>query len=126
MIVVAIIALLAAFAVPGFIRARKRSQATVVFNDARVLESAKNSLAIENGLSGQTEVDASAIALYLKEGSRLKASAELGEALDVIGNPYKITTVDQPIKISPATVDNFSDVIDNPSDYWGEFYSPQN
>ena len=34
MIVVAIIALLAAIAVPGFLRSRKRSQATAILNDA--------------------------------------------------------------------------------------------
>ena len=36
MIVVAIIALLAAIAVPGFLRARKRSQASRVVNDLRL------------------------------------------------------------------------------------------
>ncbi len=35
MIVVAIIALLAAIAVPGFLRARKRSQASRILNDLR-------------------------------------------------------------------------------------------
>ncbi len=36
MIVVAIIALLAAIAVPGFLRARKRSQASRVLNDLQI------------------------------------------------------------------------------------------
>jgi len=40
MIVVAIIALLAAIAVPGFLRARKRSQATRILNDLRMIDSA--------------------------------------------------------------------------------------
>src|SRR6266436_344506 len=39
MIVVAIIALLAAIAVPGFLRARKRSQATRILNDLRMIDS---------------------------------------------------------------------------------------
>ncbi len=38
MIVVAIIALLAAIAVPGFLRARKRSQASRILNDLRMIE----------------------------------------------------------------------------------------
>jgi len=37
MIVVAIIALLAAIAVPGFLRARKRSQASRILNDLRTV-----------------------------------------------------------------------------------------
>ena len=48
MIVVAIIALLAAIAVPGFLRARKRSQASRVINDLRLIDSAVDQYAIEN------------------------------------------------------------------------------
>ena len=48
MIVVAIIALLAAIAVPGFMRARKRSQASRILNDLRIIDSAIDQYAIEN------------------------------------------------------------------------------
>ena len=48
MIVVAIIALLAAIAVPGFLRARKRSQASRIINDLRLIDSAVDQYAIEN------------------------------------------------------------------------------
>ena len=41
MIVVAIIALLAAIAVPGFLRARKRSQAVRVLEDLRLIDHAR-------------------------------------------------------------------------------------
>ena len=47
MIVVAIIALLAAIAVPGFLRARKRSQAAKILNDLRLIDSAVDQYAIE-------------------------------------------------------------------------------
>ena len=47
MIVVAIIALLAAIAVPNFLRARKRSQATRMLEDLRVIDSAIDQYAIE-------------------------------------------------------------------------------
>jgi len=40
MIVLAFIALLAASAVPGFLRARKRSQASLILNDLRKIDSA--------------------------------------------------------------------------------------
>ncbi len=48
MIVVAIIALLAAIAVPGFLRARKRSQASRILNDLRLIDAAVDQYAIEN------------------------------------------------------------------------------
>src|ERR1700726_5252348 len=47
MIVVAIIALLAAIAVPGFLRARKRSQASRILNDLRMIDSACDQYAVE-------------------------------------------------------------------------------
>ena len=53
MIVVAIIALLAAIAVPGFLRARKRSQASKILNDLRLIDAAVDQYAIEtNKASG--------------------------------------------------------------------------
>lgn len=49
MIVVAIIALLAAIAVPGFLRARQRSQNTKFINALRVATDAVTLYAVENG-----------------------------------------------------------------------------
>ena len=49
MIVSAIIALLAAaIAVPGFLRARKRSQASQIVNDLRLIGAAVDQYAVEN------------------------------------------------------------------------------
>jgi competence protein ComGC len=49
MIVVATIALLAAMALPGFLRARKRSLAVRIRNDLRLIDSAVEQYAIESG-----------------------------------------------------------------------------
>ncbi len=49
MIVVAIIALLTAIAVPGFLRARKRSHASKILHDLRMIDAAVGQYAIENG-----------------------------------------------------------------------------
>jgi prepilin-type N-terminal cleavage/methylation domain-containing protein len=49
MVVVAIIALLAAIAVPGFLRARKRSQASKILNDLRLIDAAVDQYAVETG-----------------------------------------------------------------------------
>jgi len=57
MIVVAIIALLAAIAVPNFLRARKRSQATRILEDLRMIDSACDQYAIEtNKVTGNHPV----------------------------------------------------------------------
>src|SRR5712672_3355807 len=56
MIVVAIIALLAAIAVPNFLRARKRSQATRILEDLRIIDSAIDQYAIETNKAGGADV----------------------------------------------------------------------
>ena len=55
MIVGPIIALLAAIAVPGFMRARKRSQASRILNDLRLIDSAVDQYAIENNKKATTQ-----------------------------------------------------------------------
>src|SRR5205809_4813239 len=71
MIVVAIIALLAAIAVPNFLRARKRSQATRILEDLRIIDSACDQYAIENNKSSGDTVVWADIQKYLKNGSVL-------------------------------------------------------
>ncbi len=69
MIVVAIIALLAAIAVPGFLRARKRSQATRILNDLRMIDAAVDQYAIETNRTSGAAVPFSDWKVYLKKGS---------------------------------------------------------
>src|SRR5882757_3513657 len=84
MIVVAIIALLAAIAVPNFLRARKRSQATRILEDLRMIDSAIDQYAIENNKIGGATVSWGQIQLYLKNGSALYNSS----GNDMLGNAY--------------------------------------
>jgi prepilin-type N-terminal cleavage/methylation domain-containing protein len=51
MIVVAIIGLLAAIAIPNFVKARSTSQANACINNLRQLQAAVDQMAIERGLS---------------------------------------------------------------------------
>ena len=69
MIVVAIIALLAAIAVPGFLRARKRSQASRVVNDLRLIDSAVDQYAIENNKATGATVNTLDWEAYMKKNS---------------------------------------------------------
>ncbi len=122
MIVVAIIALLAAIAVPGFLRSRKRSQATNVLNDARVLDGALNQYAIENNRSGGVAVVAKMFYPYLKDGSRLYLLSQAGSPItDSVGQSFIYSnSIDGGVKVSSATTNNFSDVIDGTA-FWAGF-----
>ncbi len=122
MIVVAIIALLAAIAVPGFLRSRKRSQATAILNDARIIDGAIDQYAIENNKIGSASVTASALKGFFKPNSRLYIAAGQGTLSDILGNTYTTTTFDGGVKVATATTANFSDVIDTGSSFWGAYY----
>src|SRR5437016_10693137 len=76
MIVVAIIALLAAIAVPGFLRARKRSQASKILNDLRMIDGAVDQYAIETGRTSGASVTVVDWTNYLKKGTLLYNSGK--------------------------------------------------
>lgn len=113
MIVVAIVALLAAIAVPGFMRARKRAQATQVINDLRMIASAVDQYAVEYSKMAGTPVDTPDWTAYMKKGTPLYSTAS-----DVFGQPYGLQTVDQEPKVPSATWNALSDVADT------AFFSP--
>ena len=65
MIVVAIIGLLAAIAIPNFVRARTTAQTNACINNLRQIDAAKDQAALENGLADGDPVDP---APYIKSG----------------------------------------------------------
>jgi prepilin-type N-terminal cleavage/methylation domain-containing protein len=69
MIVVAIIGLLAALAIPGFVKARKQSQGRKCINDARQLDAAIDQWALEKGKKDNDAIDTAQAASYLKTGT---------------------------------------------------------
>jgi prepilin-type N-terminal cleavage/methylation domain-containing protein len=115
MIVVAIIALLAAIAVPGFLRARKKSQATRILNDLRSIDSAVDQYAIENNKSSGFQVNVPDWSKYLKVGSLLYISGQ-----DILGHDYSAVNVDSLPIVPSASKTALSDVTDN------AFWSPYN
>lgn len=115
MIVVAIIALLAAIAVPGFLRARKRSQASKVLNDLRLIDSAVDQYAIEYAKKTGDVINTADWTNYLKKDTALYATAQ-----DLFGNDYGPQTVDSMPKVPSATKTSLSDVTDD------AFWSPYN
>ncbi len=70
MIVVAIIGLLAAIAIPNFVKARATSQANACINNLRQLDAAANQYALEKGqTSGATFTLGTALTPYIKLNS---------------------------------------------------------
>jgi prepilin-type N-terminal cleavage/methylation domain-containing protein len=115
MIVVAIIALLASIAVPGFLRARKRSQASRILNDLRLIDAAVDQYAIENNKASSSGVLVKDWTNYLKSGSSLYTTG-----LDILGDPYGVQTVDIIPKVPANTFKALSDVA--PSTFWQPYY----
>ena len=68
MIVVAIIGLLAAIAIPNFVKARNTSQANACINNMRQIDSGIQQWALENGKSDSAGATSTDVALYVKGG----------------------------------------------------------
>ena len=105
MIVVAIIALLAAIAVPGFLRARKRSQASRILNDLRMIDAAVDQYAIETNRSTGNTVNVADWTNYLKKGSSLYNTGS-----SLLGSAYGAQTVDSIPKVPTNDYNVLSDV----------------
>jgi prepilin-type N-terminal cleavage/methylation domain-containing protein len=114
MIVVAIIALLAAIAVPGFLRARKRSQASKILNDLRLIDAAVDQYAIETSKSTGSSVVVSDWTNYLKKDTALYATGN-----DLFGNPYGDQIVDSLPKVPANAWTALSDVAD--TSFWSPY-----
>ncbi len=114
MIVVAIIALLAAIAVPGFLRARKRAQASRILNDLRLIDSAVDQYAIETNKTTGTTVAVSDWTNYLKKNSTLWNTGK-----DLFGDTYGAQTVDSLPKVPASAWTSLSDVA--PDDFWSPY-----
>lgn len=114
MIVVAIIATLAAIAVPGFLRARKRSQASRVLNDLRIIDNACDMYAIETNKKANDPINTADWTNYLKKGTNLYLTGR-----DILGNSYGAQVVDDIPAVPNATKTALSDVTD--VSYWSPY-----
>jgi prepilin-type N-terminal cleavage/methylation domain-containing protein len=88
MIVVAIIGLLAAIAIPNFVKARTTSQQNACINNLRQMDGAIQQYALENKLAAGSGVSLTAIQPYIK-----LTSANALPACPA-GGSYNVTTVD--------------------------------
>ena len=113
MIVVSIIFLLAAIAIPNFLRARKRSQATRILEDLAQLDHAVDQYAIETSKQTGFNPTIDDLKNYIKTGTVLHTTGT-----DLFGNAYGPFTVDSVVKVPNAAFDALSDVADD------TFWSP--
>jgi len=84
MIVVAIIGLLAALAVPGFMKARMQSQGRRILNDCRQQDAAIDQWALETGQIDGNTVNTTGAETYLKT---------TWKTLDLLNNSFTLNTV---------------------------------
>src|SRR5438094_316259 len=105
MIVVVIIALLAAIALSGFLRARKRSQASRILNDLRMIDAAVDQYALETNRSTNFVVGTTDWTNYLKKGSML-----FNTGTSLLGPAYGAQTVDTIPQVPTADYAVLSDV----------------
>jgi prepilin-type N-terminal cleavage/methylation domain-containing protein len=111
MIVVAVIVILAAIAVPSFLRARKRSQASLVKNDLRLIDSAIAQYAVDTNKQSGDPVEVDDWIDYVKESSNLYDTGQ-----DILGHDYGDQIVNNLPTVPASTWDTLSDVAD--SAFW--------
>jgi prepilin-type N-terminal cleavage/methylation domain-containing protein len=84
MIVVAIIGLLAALAIPGFVKARKQSQGRRIMNDCRQMDAAIDQWALETGQTDGATISTTGAQTYLKTAWK---------TTDLLNNTFNLTVV---------------------------------
>ena len=114
LIVVGVIAVLAALAVPAFYRARQRAVAAQVRNELRLIDAAVDQYAIDTGKKSGTTVEVTDWTNYFRSGTRLYTTGE-----DPLGNDYGPQIVDEPPFVPIETYYELGSVVDD--DFWEPF-----
>lgn len=123
MIVVAIIAMLAAAAVPNYMRVRKRSQATMTLETLRVIDEAIDQYALETNKSTGSLVAWADLVPYIKQGNPLRVAMASGNVNDNFGHAIVLTPIDTPLQVPTQTVVDTDNVIADPVAFWGAYYT---
>jgi len=91
MIVVAVIGLLLALAIPHFVKARSTSQLGIIYNNLRAIESAKDQWALDYKKGTGEATDLPALSDYLKGGTVKRVVNEV-YASNLVGSPAYATS----------------------------------
>ncbi len=103
MIVVAIIGLLAAIAIPNFVQARTSARKSACINNLRLIESAKEQYALDNNKTTGDAVTAANIDAYLKGTTAVVSCPD--DSAKTFATSYTVDVVgtNSSCKIVPAT-----------------------
>ena len=115
MVVVGVIAMLAAIAVPNWLRARKRSQAARIIEDLRIIDHAVDQYAIDYSKTGGVNPTFGDLKGYMKTDSVLYSTGA-----DLFGNSYGPFTVDWIVRVPDGAFDALSDVA--PASFWSPYF----
>ena len=85
MIVVAIIGLLAAIAVPNFAQGRTNARRSTCINNLRLIDAAKEQYALENNMDSATTPGAADLTPYLKGNAMPTCQAQGSYTINAIG-----------------------------------------
>ena len=116
MLVVAIIVLLAAIAIPNWTRGRKRSQATRILNDLRVIDHALIQWAVDNNKRSGQEATLAELRSYLKPTD----TPLFDRGMDLFENPYGPFQADVTPKVHEDTFAALEEVA--PAEFWSPYH----
>jgi prepilin-type N-terminal cleavage/methylation domain-containing protein len=94
MIVVAIIGMLAAIAIPNFVIARTKSQATTCINNIRILQGAKDMWALEAKKSSTDTPAEADLQPYIGHGAAGKLPTCPNDSANTFATSYSVNQVD--------------------------------
>jgi prepilin-type N-terminal cleavage/methylation domain-containing protein len=104
MIVVAVIGLLAAIAIPNFVRARATSQVTACINNMRQIDSAIQQISLEKNLRAGDTINSADLTPYIK----------LNSASSIPGCPANGIYAIQPVGSTPSVTCSLSSLTSQP------------
>jgi prepilin-type N-terminal cleavage/methylation domain-containing protein len=114
MVVVGILCLIAVIATPNWLRARKRTQATRILEDLRILDHAVDQYAIDNSKTGGVNPTFVDLQAYMKTDSVLYSTGA-----DLFGDSYGPFTVDRVVRLPAMAYVSLSDVA--PAGFWSPY-----
>lgn len=115
MIVVTLLGLISAIAMPNLMRARKRAQASKILDDLRMIDSAIEQYSTENPKTDGRDLAWTDITPFFKSTTKLASS----DGRDLLGNPYVGLTSGEMPSISDETADALADVA--PPGFWSPY-----
>lgn len=114
MVVIAILGLLAAIAIPGYQRSRKRAQASRTLEELRILDYAIDQYALETGKKAGTSVTFADVKAYVKTNTVVYSTGR-----DCFQQAYGPFVVDESPKVPAFTFSELSSIA--PTEFWAPY-----